>query len=58
MYFRLVSQFSFTLSLSHLFTEKCNTAKGWPSDKVKENCETNLKVHCVIQVIKYLDVIR
>ena len=22
--------------------------KGWPSDRVKEHCETNLRVHCVI----------
>ena len=28
----------------------CETAKKWPSDKVKENCETNLKVHCVMQL--------
>ena len=24
--------------------------KRWPSDKVKENCGTNLKVHCVMQL--------
>ena len=48
--FRLVSQFSLTLSPGHLFTEICETTKRWPSDKVKENCETNLKVHCVIQL--------
>ena len=56
----LVSQFSLTLSLGHLFTEMCETTKWWPSDKVKENCETNLKVHCVMQLrlsvsFKYLD---
>ena len=42
--------FSLTLSLGHLFTEMCDTTKRWPSDKVKENCETNLKVHCVLQL--------
>ena len=34
--FRLVSQFSLTLSLGNLFTETCHTAKRWPSDIVKE----------------------
>ena len=34
--FRLVSQFSLTLSLGNLFTEMCDTAKRWPSDIVKE----------------------
>ena len=58
--FRLVSQLSLTLSLGHLFIEMCETAKRWPSDKVKENCETNLKVHCVMELqlsvsFKYLD---
>ena len=58
--FRLVSQFSLTLSLGHLFTEMCEATKRWPSKKVKETCETNLKVHCVMQLqlsvsYKYLD---
>ena len=58
--FRLVSQFSLTLSLGYLFTKMCETTKRWPSDKVKENCETNLKVCCVMQLrlplsFKYLD---
>ena len=48
--FRLVSRFSLTLSLGHLFTEMCDTTKRWPSDKVKENLETNLKVHCVMRL--------
>ena len=41
--FRLVSQFSLILSLGYLYTEMCDTTKRLPSDKVKENCETNLK---------------
>ena len=57
---RLVSQFSLTLSLGHLFTKMCETTKRCPSDKVKENCKTNLKVHSVMQLqlsvsLKYLD---
>ena len=48
--FKLVSQFTLTLSLGHLFTEMCEPTKRWPSDKVEENCEINLKVHCVIQL--------
>ena len=43
--FRLVSQFSLLLSLG-----LCNITKRQPSDKAKENCGTNLKVHCVIQL--------
>ena len=39
-----------SLSLGHLFTEMCDATKRWPSDKVKENCETNLKVCCVMQL--------
>ena len=36
------------------------SVKRWPSDKVKENCKTKLKVHCVMQLrlsvsFKYLD---
>ena len=45
--FRLVSQFSLTLSLGHLFTEMCDVTKRWPSDKVKENCKTS---HCVMEI--------
>ena len=48
--FRLVSQFSLTLSLDHLFVVSDISIKRWPSDKVKDNCETNLKVHCVMQL--------
>ena len=32
-------------SLGHLFVVSHISVKRWPSDKVKENCETNLKVH-------------
>ena len=28
------------------FTEMCDAQKRWPSDKVKEHCETNLSVQC------------
>ena len=49
--FRLISRFSLTLSLGHLLIEMCDTTKRWPSDKVKENCEINLKVHCVMQLL-------
>ena len=37
-------------TLGHLFTEMCDTTERWSSDKVKENFETNLKVHCVMQL--------
>ena len=47
--FRLESQFSLTLSLGHLCVISYISVKRWPSDKVKENCETNLKLHCVMQ---------
>ena len=55
MYFREVSQFSLTLSLGQFFTEMCDTRyyriiNRWPSDKVRENSETNLKVHRVMQL--------
>ena len=56
--FRLFSQYPSTFLLGYLFTEMCNAAERGPSDKVKEHCESNLKVHCVMQlheVIKYLD---
>ena len=45
----LVSQCSLTWSLGHLLL-RCtyDATKMWPSDKVKEYCETNLKVHCVM----------
>ena len=43
------SKFSLTLSLSHLFVVS-RIAKRWPSDKVKENFETNLEVHCFMQL--------
>ena len=46
MYFRLVSRFSWTLSLGHFVNEMYDAAKRWPSDKVKDNCETRLKVQC------------
>ena len=44
------SQFSLTLSLGHLFVASLISVKRGPTDKVKENCETNLKVHCVVQL--------
>ena len=49
---RLVLQFSLILSLGHLFAVSHISVKKWPivSDKVKENCETNLKVHCVMHL--------
>ena len=50
VYFRLVSQYSLTLSLDHLFTQMCDTTKRLPSDKAKEHCEINLKVHSVMQL--------
>ena len=31
-----------------LFSGMCDAVKGWPSDKIKENCETNPKVHCIM----------
>ena len=43
-------QFSLTLSLDHLFVASYISVKRWPSDKVKESCETNLKVHCIMQL--------
>ena len=48
--FRLLSQFSLTLSLGHLFTEMCDAIKWWPSDKGKEIYEAYLKVHSVMQL--------
>ena len=48
--FKVVSQFSLTLSLGHLFLVSHISAPKWQSDKIKENCETNLKVQCVIQL--------
>ena len=48
--FRLVLQFSLTLPLVHIFTEMYEATKRWTSDKVKENCEANLTVHCVMQL--------
>ena len=38
-------------SITHL-------SKKWPSDKVKENFETNLKVHCVMQLSLSYEVFR
>ena len=40
----------FSLSLDHVFVVSHISVKRWPSDKVKENCETNLKVHCVMRL--------
>ena len=48
--FMLVSKFSLSLSLGHLFVVSHISVKRWPSDKVKENCEINLKVHCGMQL--------
>ena len=39
-----------TLSLGHLFIEMCETTKMVADDKVKQNCETNLNVYCVMQL--------
>ena len=47
-----------TLSLGQLFTEMYDTTKKWPSDKVKENCETSLKVHCIMQLSLSYEVFR
>ena len=41
------SQCPLTLSLGHLIVASHISVKRWPSDKVKENCEANVKVHCV-----------
>ena len=49
--FRLVSQFSLTLSLGHLFIEVCDATTMWLGEKFKENYETYLKVHCVMQLL-------
>ena len=35
-----------------------DTTKRWPSDKVKENLETNLKVHCVMGLLLSYEVFR
>ena len=48
--FRLVSQFSLTLSLGRLIVVLHISVKRRPSDKVKEHCETNLTVHSVTQL--------
>ena len=42
--------FDFVIHLAIFFTEMCDTTERWSSDKVKENFETNLKVHCVMQL--------
>ena len=44
-HFRLVSQFSLGLSLGQLFVASHISLKRWLSDKGKENCDTNLKLH-------------
>ena len=44
--FRLVSQFSLTLSLDHLFIDMYDATKSDQVDKVKENSKISLKVHC------------
>ena len=54
----LISQFSLTSSLGHLFVVLHISVKRWLSDKVKENCETNLKVHCVTQLSLSYTVLR
>ena len=40
------------------FTKMCDVTKRWPSDKVKENSEANLKVHCVMQLLVSYEVFR
>ena len=51
-YFKVISQFSLTLSLGQLFAELCNcdAIKGdkVTTDNVKENCDITLKVLCAI----------
>ena len=37
-----------SLSLGHLFNEMHDGAKRWPSDKVKENCDTYLKIYTIL----------
>ena len=40
---RLVSKFPFAMSLGHApFVTSHISLKIWPSDKTKENCDTNL----------------
>ena len=56
--FRLVSKFSLTLSLGHLFVVLHISVKRWPSGKVKENFETNLKVHCAMQLSLSYEIFR
>ena len=50
IFFNFVTGSTFC-SITHL-------SKRWPSDKVKENCETNLKVHCVMQLSLSYEVFR
>ena len=52
--FRLISQFSLTLSHGHLFVVSHISVKRCPSDKVKENYKTNLKVRmlCYAAIIQ------
>ena len=54
----LVSQFSLTLLLAHLIVVPHISVKRWPSDKVEENCETNLNVHCAMQLSLSYEVFR
>ena len=44
------SEMSLSFSLGKPFAASHISVKGWPSDKVKENCETTLKVHYVMQL--------
>ena len=55
---RYATKFSLALSLGHLFVVLHISVKRWPSDKVKENFETNLKVHCVMQLSLSYEVFR
>ena len=64
VYFQVSLTISLDLSLGHLSVISLVSVKRWPSGKVKENCEINLKVHCVMllslsyEVRMYLDGIR
>ena len=46
------------MSLGCHFTKMCDVTKRWPSDKVKENSEANLKAHCVMQLLVSYEVFR
>ena len=49
MYFEVNLTIFFDFVIGHLFAASHIPVKWWSSDKVKENCDTNLKVHFVMQ---------